>query len=166
MAQACAKAGLVVPTMSDLENTSYEMPAGSLILTRHLNWRMKLMLFLTLVIKGVPGLSAGRPDAQANLAFLALEMSCKYARVTQSICPAIVSKSHIMLICTTAGACQLRPLAPIELFSLMGFPWRDLPFVPRKDRYSYAELVSLLGRGFHGGSMGAALLAALVVKRW
>ena len=166
MAQACAKAGLVVPTMSDLENSSYKMPAGSLILTRHLNWRMKLMLFLTLVIKGVPGLSAGRPDAQANLAFLALEMSCKYARVTKSICPAIVSKSHIMLICTTAGACQLRPLAPTELFSLMGFPWRDLPFVPRKDRYSYAELVSLLGRGFHGGSMGAALLAALVVKRW
>ena len=48
----------------------------------------------------------------------------------------------------------------------MGFPWHDLAFVPRAEQYSYAELVSLLGRGFHGGSMGAALLAALAVKQW
>ena len=166
VARACSKRGMAVPSRSDLENATYAMPAGSLILTSHLSWRMKLLLHLALVVKCLPGSSAGRHGVQANISFLLVEMSCRFARVKKSICPAIVSQSHIMLICTTPGAYQLRPLAPTELFSLMGFPWRDLGFVPRADRYSYAELVSLLGRGFHGGSMGVALLAALAVKRW
>ena len=166
VARACAKAGMPVPARSDLENATYAMPAGSLILTSHLSWRQKLLLHLALVVKCLPGTSAGRDGVQADISFLPVEMSFRFARVSRSICPAIVCKSHILLICTTPGACQLRPLAPTELFSLMGFPWHDLAFVPRAEQYSYAELVSLLGRGFHGGSMGAALLAALAVKQW
>ena len=76
-------------------------------------------------------------------------------------CPCITPSSSIVVVTRDSeGATSSRLLTPREVWGLMGY---GLPDHVNKGGYSYRDLIDMVGRGFHRGSLAAAFLGAMIV---
>ena len=102
-------------------------------------------------------------DESGHVLFINLQHSMVFANGTLvDLCPIVLPNSFIVVIKGDGEEREVRPLVPEELFCFMGYNWSDMGVKVTPESFSYRELTILLGKSFHLGSLGVALLMAFV----